>query len=559
MNILIVDDERYIVNYLLSLVEENIKEEAYIEKAYSAPEALNILSATKIDLILLDIHMPGCTGLELAKKVKSSWPRCHIIFLTAYDNFEYVYQANHFASTSYLLKTESDETILTEIQKHIDLINQESQTAVLINDARNKDRLLTHLLQQNILMELVSGHDLTHMKNELQLTGSDFQLDLSKPVYMGYMSVHLRTIDEYQSNLSSLILAYLGPIEKLLNGSFCSSVLNLKHGRMLLFFQPNDDFRNAVQSELAFLKGFAEDLMNYSVTVLHWNLNLILYPDAVKWNQVSNTYYQLIQHPEIQNLKTNWPSSSVTVYTKKEVSNLLPKTSPDAKGQTERQLQALSFSLYQNTPAEYYKALDQLAKECCTLKSMHSLDAIHIYLCISTALISHISLYHLQEKLAARIAVYPLYHLAEFTTWEEAFCYLKKFSKHMFDLLSANASDKSETVIRKIKDHIKEHLSESISLSSLSAIVNYNETYISRLFKQSTGVKLSEYIYQERIAKAKYLLSTSSDSIQAIAAAIGFDSPQYFSLVFKKSVGITPSEYKRIHYHESMTELSANE
>ena len=559
MNILIVDDERYIVNYLLSLVEENIKEEVYIEKAYSAPEALNILSATKIDLILLDIHMPGCTGLELAKKVKSSWPRCHIIFLTAYDNFEYVYQANHFASTSYLLKTESDETILTEIQKHIDLINQESQTAVLINDARNKDRLLTHLLQQNILMELVSGHDLTHMKNELQLTGSDFQLDLSKPVYMGYMSVHLRTIDEYQSNLSSLILAYLGPIEKLLNGSFCSSVLNLKHGRMLLFFQPNDDFRNAVQSELAFLKGFAEDLMNYSVTVLHWNLNLILYPDAVKWNQVSNTYYQLIQHPEIQNLKTNWPSSSVTVYTKKEASNLLPKTSPDAKGQTERQLQALSFSLYQNTPAEYYKALDQLAKECCTLKSMHSLDAIHIYLCISTALISHISLYHLQEKLAARIAVYPLYHLAEFTTWEEAFCYLKKFSKHMFDLLSANASDKSETVIRKIKDYIKEHLSESISLSSLSAIVNYNETYISRLFKQSTGVKLSEYIYQERIAKAKYLLSTSSDSIQAIAAAIGFDSPQYFSLVFKKSVGITPSEYQRIHYHESMTELPAKE
>ena len=559
MNILIVDDERYIVNYLLSLVEENIKEEVYIEKAYSAPEALNILSATKIDLILLDIHMPGCTGLELAKKVKSSWPRCHIIFLTAYDNFEYVYQANHFASTSYLLKTESDETILTEIQKHIDLINQESQTAILINDARNKDRLLTHLLQQNILMELVSGHDLTHMKNELQLTGSDFQLDLSKPVYMGYMSVHLRTIDEYQSNLSSLILAYLGPIEKLLNGSFCSSVLNLKHGRMLLFFQPNDDFRNAVQSELAFLKGFAEDLMNYSVTVLHWNLNLVLYPDAVKWNQVSNTYYQLIQHPEIQNLKTNWPSSSVTVYTKKEASNLLPKTSPDTKGQTERQLQALSFSLYQNTPAEYYKALDQLAKECCTLKSMHSLDAIHIYLCISTALISHISLYHLQEKLAARIAVYPLYHLAEFTTWEEAFRYLKEFSKHMFDLLSANASDKSETVIRKIKDYIKEHLSESISLSSLSAIVNYNETYISRLFKQSTGVKLSEYIYQERIAKAKYLLSTSSDSMQAIAAAIGFDSPQYFSLVFKKSVGITPSEYQRIHYHESMTELPANE
>lgn len=175
------------------------------------------------------------------------------------------------------------------------------------------------------------------------------------------------------------------------------------------------------------------------------------------------------------------------------------------------------------------------------------MEAIEIYLGISATLISYITLYHLQEKLAPRTAIYPLYHLNDFTSWEEAFGYLENFSTQLFEVLSPKATDKNETVILKIKTYIKEHLNETISLSTLSSIVNYNETYISRLFRQITGIKLSEYIYQERLAKAKYLLATSNDPIQTIASATGFDSQQYFSLCFKKATGISPSEYQRMY------------
>lgn len=82
---------------------------------------------------------------------------------------------------------------------------------------------------------------------------------------------------------------------------------------------------------------------------------------------------------------------------------------------------------------------------------------------------------------------------------------------------------------------------------SLSRIVNYNEAYISRLFKQTNGLGISEYISQERINKAKTLLVSTSDSMQNIAMATGFDTAQYFSIVFKKSTGISPSEYRRSH------------
>ena len=62
--------------------------------------------------------MPGCTGLELAKKVKSSWPRCHIIFLTAYDNFEYVKQTLMQGVVDYILKpTLTPHELLGVLQK----------------------------------------------------------------------------------------------------------------------------------------------------------------------------------------------------------------------------------------------------------------------------------------------------------------------------------------------------------------------------------------------------------------------------------------------------------
>ena len=73
------------------------------------------------------------------------------------------------------------------------------------------------------------------------------------------------------------------------------------------------------------------------------------------------------------------------------------------------------------------------------------------------------------------------------------------------------------------------------------------EVYISRLFKQINGMGISEYISLERINKAKDLLVTTSDSMQNIATATGFDTAQYFSLVFKKTTGVSPSEYRRSH------------
>lgn len=83
----------------------------------------------------------------------------------------------------------------------------------------------------------------------------------------------------------------------------------------------------------------------------------------------------------------------------------------------------------------------------------------------------------------------------------------------------------------------------SLSVKKIADIHFYSEKYLSALFKQKTGIKLTEYINGLRVKHALSLMDGSSLSVSAIAGKCGFSDPLYFSKVFKKSAGMTPTEY----------------
>ena len=103
--LLIVDDEEIITDSLFEVFNQVMSDELDIYRAYSAREALDWLSRTRIDIVLTDIRMPGMNGLELMDEIQIYWPRCRIIFLTGHSEFDYAYQAMKVPSVRYLLKT----------------------------------------------------------------------------------------------------------------------------------------------------------------------------------------------------------------------------------------------------------------------------------------------------------------------------------------------------------------------------------------------------------------------------------------------------------------------
>lgn len=542
MRLLIVDDEHYIVNYLTDLIEEQHFPDLEIYKCYSGKEALSLIQTSLIDLMLLDIHMPGMSGLEVASQVSEQLPRCRIIFLTAYDSFDHIYESNKLEHTRYLLKTEDDEVILKEISHALEELEEESNKLLLLSEAQQKAFLLSHLLQQNILKGIVAGHSIEKLERELKIAGSDFTLDLHRPVYLMYTQVHYKTLDETNLTNSTYTLQYLQLIRKLLEGKFQFSMLDFGKGTLLLFFQPLQPF----SSEYAFLQSVANDFGDYYFTKYRRRVTTVLYPEVSEWNEVCSRFHKMQQYAELSGdaVPLIYPSDST--HEDNTVDTLPAEVSID-RVSLEKKLQELSFYLYQGAEKDYLHTLKSLCAECTRIRSMHSISAIKTYTSVSLLLMQYIDLYQLQGKIASKIALYPLYYIHDFSSWKEAFRYLEKLSGQIFDILHSKKLDRNEQLVQKIKTYIRDHISESLTLTTISRIVNYNEAYISRLFKQINGMGISEYISLERINKAKDLLVTTSDSMQNIAAATGFDTAQYFSLVFKKTTGVSPSEYRRSH------------
>lgn len=99
-------------------------------------------------------------------------------------------------------------------------------------------------------------------------------------------------------------------------------------------------------------------------------------------------------------------------------------------------------------------------------------------------------------------------------------------------------------IVSKTKAYVKSHYREDIGISSIADSLGITPNYLSRLFKEQTGVRLKDYITHLKIDKAKELLASSGLSVKSIATEVGYYSSKHFSKVFLKATGSTPSEYR---------------
>lgn len=110
--------------------------------------------------------------------------------------------------------------------------------------------------------------------------------------------------------------------------------------------------------------------------------------------------------------------------------------------------------------------------------------------------------------------------------------------------ISKVSSDNQKEVIRKAVKYMKENYNKDIMLEEVAGIINISPFYFSKIFKEYMGKNYVDYITELRIEKAKEMLKKGEISIKEICYEVGYNDPNYFSRVFKKIEGLSPSEYK---------------
>ena len=115
-------------------------------------------------------------------------------------------------------------------------------------------------------------------------------------------------------------------------------------------------------------------------------------------------------------------------------------------------------------------------------------------------------------------------------------------------LLTDSGSENSKRIILQVQRYIEDHYSDAaLSVKEISKAVYLSPNYMSNLFKRETGASLVEYIRDIRIRHSISLLRDDSLKLYHIALKVGFTDANYYTKMFKKVLGVTPSEYKEHH------------
>jgi len=107
--------------------------------------------------------------------------------------------------------------------------------------------------------------------------------------------------------------------------------------------------------------------------------------------------------------------------------------------------------------------------------------------------------------------------------------------------------ENDKRIIESIKEYIKANAGEDLTVASIASVFHYSSAYLSKIYKDYSGEKLSSYIMRQKLSTAKKMLLETDNSIHVIAMALGYQSSQAFGRAFRRELSMTPQEFRRVY------------
>ena len=132
------------------------------------------------------------------------------------------------------------------------------------------------------------------------------------------------------------------------------------------------------------------------------------------------------------------------------------------------------------------------------------------------------------------------------TEGEEGFRLLTELLRKAIAFRNRNRAGYGDPTISRARAYLSEHYADpNLMLQDVAGEVHLSQSHFSTVFAQETGLTFTQYLTALRIGKARELLEATDMRSSQIAQEVGYNDSHYFSYLFKKTAGLTPSEYRR--------------
>lgn len=526
--VLLVDDEEEVIQVILKKL--NWEELGFSVAGYACNgvKALEMVEEYEPDVVMTDIKMPYMNGMELAHRIKTEFPATKILIFTGFDEFEYAREAVHLEVEEYILKPVNSMEMTDVFRQLKKKLDQE------ISEKRNVEILQKYymeslpLLQANFYTMLIEGR-----VREEELPGylTDYRLSFRGPLYC-CLVVHTSSSQTPEGmNPLLLTISVQKQAEEHLGKKWQAKAFPYLENTVLIAQLKQESEITELTDDCDRFCKYALHMVDAVVTVGVGQVCGSIHELSQSYNSARTavSYRVIYGASRAINMKENVPQeisrsgSGDDIHLSKLFKMIRLGTVEDIKEAVEQYLNQVSFQ--ERTLQLYHVDVMELISALYRFAANHEI----------TAEVFPENIKVLYAQLLDMDAGALQKWLVDISLF---------FREELLD--ARNRSTKS--YVSKAKDYVQNHYKdEELSLDGVCQVLGVSNSYFSTVFKKKTGKSFIGYLTDYRLEQASRLLIETNDKSYIIARQVGYTDPNYFSYVFKRRFGVSPSRYRTEH------------
>lgn len=531
--VLIIDDEAIIRKGLKNIINWKQLDCEVCADASDGIEGIEFIKKYLPEIIITDIRMPGLDGLSMIKRVKAIVPNTKIIILTGYRDFDYVQEAIKCGAFDFLLKPSKIDELTAVLTKAVNEINDQKIRHMEVDRFKLLFEQNIPVLREKLLYDIVYG--INSNENEIVEKMKLFDIGIKNFVLVIMENDYdeKSTSTQYDKHLYQF--GIVNSFEEIFAESYEVISIMLNSSRVGFIIQkaekcPVDILE--VSEKCGYLQEVINNGFGFTVTIAVSSngVSAMELPEKLKECLGSLEYKSyignnsIIQYSDLNSFFRYEDYSTLDKYQKQLLESIKSGNECIVRVTTQNIFRYITTN---NINISYLKNF--------YYSTLSSINNIRISVLAIDADKKHeegrdiASLLQLIEKCDSAVELNSL---------------LEDVSIRIAAKVNNFNNRSHKLILRKAIDYIHEHYNEQVTLNEVAENIYVSTFYISRMFKKELGKSFIDYLNDVKIEKAKELLKEIKYKTYEVADLVGISDPHYFSKLFKKHSGMTPSEYR---------------
>lgn len=507
LKILIVDDEQVEREGLQAILYRGFPT-CQFEQAKNGARAIEMAGEWLPDLILMDIKMPGLNGIEAIEQISIFLPTVKFIMVTAYDTFDYARKALKLGVKDYLLKPSKASEIIATVGRVIEEIEVlRSEQEKRINEV-NTLRKVMPLVESDVVTQLLFDHvHDVHIDDMMNLLGGE-------------------------ATSEAFVMLVTMPIEAATEALYCAIKAKVH--------QTESGWVGAMSGRQIPIIVFRKAGLTYrSQAAMLVQQCLIL-----RERNAAGDFFVGIGHPYtgLDQVRLSYQeallaTANTGLPAKHRYYEDMEAQGPFAGGYQDK---GTEKQFVDNIRLGQWDIVRQTVMELIDLHDQNnaSLTQSGQWVLERLWIIARVAL-EMGFEVEKPLFSFQVQHYQQLRAETEGL-----LSKLIEGIVS-NQNRLQPDAVGQMKQYIMEHSEQDISLERMAKRIGLSPFYMSKMFKEQEGINYIDFLTECRIEKAKKLMGDPRLSLKEITFEVGYNDPNYFSKVFRKVCGASPTDYRR--------------